>query len=144
MLQDSQKVVATIFASFLNHHIPLCLYMSWLFRTKSRTKLIICMQDKFKGVVHPEPEASPAYMEEMPEPAELTWTDLTYCVKAGNPPRPKTVLQKCSGTLKPGESVALMGPSGAGKPNITCFLSTLHTLHGLFSCLKVNARVGDS
>lgn len=54
-------------------------------------------------------------MDEMPEPAELTWTDLTYRVKAGTPPKPKTVLQPCSGTFKPGDSVALMGPSGAGK-----------------------------
>ena len=60
-------------------------------------------------------ETDIAYIDEMPEPAELTWTDLTYRVKAGTPPKPKTVLQPCSGTFKPGDSVALMGPSGAGK-----------------------------
>ena len=69
-----------------------------------------------------------AYLDEMPEPAELTWTDLHYRVKAGTPPRTKTVLHTSSGTFKPGDSVALMGPSGAGTavfnnlaPNITVF-----------------------
>lgn len=56
-----------------------------------------------------------AYLDEMPEPAELTWTDLHYRVKAGTPPRSKTVLHTSSGTFKPGDSVALMGPSGAGE-----------------------------
>jgi hypothetical protein len=54
------------------------------------------------------------FLEYMPEPAELSWKDLSYRVKAGTPPQPKTVIQKSSGTFKPGDSVALMGPSGAG------------------------------
>ena len=57
---------------------------------------------------------------EVPLPVEVSWTDLVYRVKIGNPPVSKTVIHKCSGTLNSCESYAIMGPSGAGK---SCTLS---------------------
>lgn len=78
-------------------------------------KILIFPQDQVANGDVEVGEAEVAYMDEMPEPAELTWEDLEYRVKAGTPPRPKTVVHKCSGTFKPGDSVALMGPSGAGR-----------------------------
>ena len=69
--------------------------------------------------------------QDYPMPAELAWKDVSYRVKVGNPPKPKTVLHKSSGSFKPCEAIALMGPSGAGEllvhESSLCYWSTLQT-----------------
>ena len=47
-------------------------------------------------------------------PVELSWADLTCDVLNVQTMQPKRVLHGASGCIKPGELVALVGPSGAG------------------------------
>lgn len=64
---------------------------------------------------------SPPHPTPMPEPArgELAFSDVTFSY----PLRPETVaLDRVSFTVKPGERVALVGPSGAGKTTIFALL----------------------
>lgn len=46
----------------------------------------------------------------------LTWENLTAHAKD------KTVLENCSGYCRPGEMLAIMGPSGAGKTTLLSLL----------------------
>lgn len=80
------------------------------------------------------------FLEYMPEPAELSWKDLSYRVKAGTPPQPKTVIQKSSGTFKPGDSVALMGPSGAGKSSLLDLLAGRKIGKGVSGSVTINGK----
>lgn len=56
---------------------------------------------------------------DIPLRVDVGWSDLTYQVKAGNPPVPKTVIHKSSGILNACEAYAIMGPSGAGRHSIS-------------------------
>lgn len=47
----------------------------------------------------------------------LTWTGLSASIKD------KTLLHKCQGYCKPGEMLAIMGPSGAGKTTLLSLIS---------------------
>jgi ABC-type multidrug transport system fused ATPase/permease subunit len=49
-----------------------------------------------------------------PYAAELSWKDVGCAVLDTKTMTQKTVLSGCTGTALPGETVALMGPSGAG------------------------------
>ena len=53
----------------------------------------------------------------VPCPADLSWHDVVCLVKDAQTMQQKQVLHPCSGIAVPGETVALMGPSGAGKLN---------------------------
>ena len=54
-------------------------------------------------------------------PIHLTWQSLTVEAKGGsNAGEPKKILQEVTGGTRPGEFLAIMGPSGAGK---TTFLN---------------------
>ena len=53
-------------------------------------------------------------------PLELSWQDLTCDVLSTQTLKPKRVLHQASGFIKPGELVALVGPSGAGMPPFVC------------------------
>jgi len=50
-----------------------------------------------------------------PYAAELSWKEVGCTVLDTKTMNPKTVLTGCTGTAAPGETVALMGPSGAGE-----------------------------
>ena len=52
----------------------------------------------------------------MAEPVDLTWSALTCDVMSQKTHRLTRVLQHAVGTVKPGEMMALVGPSGAGLP----------------------------
>lgn len=54
-----------------------------------------------------------------PYAAELTWKDISCKVLDTKTMMPKAVLNGCTGTASPGETVALLGPSGAGKLFVT-------------------------
>lgn len=51
-----------------------------------------------------------------PYAAELSWKDISCKVLDTKTMKAKSVLNGCTGTASPGETVALMGPSGAGEP----------------------------
>lgn len=51
---------------------------------------------------------------ESPPPASLQWSGLIYQVRDEATGEPKVVLKGCGGKANCGETVALMGPSGAG------------------------------
>ncbi len=64
---------------------------------------------------------------ETKEPIKITWSDLNYTVevalpksKDSNAPRTATrkVLQNCSGYALPGQTLYIMGASGAGKTSL--------------------------
>ena len=64
---------------------------------------------------------------ETKEPIKITWTDLNYTVqvalpRSNEPNAPKTairkVLQNCSGYALPGQTLYIMGASGAGKTSL--------------------------
>lgn len=50
-----------------------------------------------------------------PYAAELSWKDISCKVLDTKSMKAKSVLNGCTGTASPGETVALMGPSGAGE-----------------------------
>lgn len=50
-----------------------------------------------------------------PYAAELSWKDISCKVLDTKTMTPKSVLNGCTGCASPGETVALMGPSGAGE-----------------------------
>ena len=58
-----------------------------------------------------------AYIGGMGRPyeAELSWKDISCKVLDTKSMQPKSVLNGCTGCASPGETVALMGPSGAGR-----------------------------
>lgn len=63
---------------------------------------------------------------EMPEiKGEVTFENVTFGYEPG-----KTVLNDLSFTVKPGESVALVGPTGAGKSTIVNLISRFYNVNG--------------
>lgn len=63
---------------------------------------------------------------EMPKiRGEVTFENVTFGYEPG-----KTVLDKLSFTVKPGESVALVGPTGAGKSTIVNLISRFYNVDG--------------
>ena len=56
-------------------------------------------------------------------PVSLSWSDVTYSVKAGKPKQDKMILDGISGSAKAGQLVAIMGPSGSGKTTLLNILS---------------------
>ena len=50
----------------------------------------------------------------------LTWSNISGHVKD------KPIVQECSGYCKPGQMLAIMGPSGAGKTSLLTILEINH------------------
>ena len=61
----------------------------------------------------------------------ITWKGLSAFVKD------KAILNDCSGYCKPGEMLAIMGPSGAGKTTLLSLLSKKNS-----SALTTHGNVG--
>lgn len=62
------------------------------------------------------------------EPIKVTWQDLNYTVQIPDPDnkkqtRPLQVLKDCSGVANPGQTLYIMGASGAGKTSLMNVLS---------------------
>jgi ATP-binding cassette, subfamily G (WHITE), eye pigment precursor transporter len=55
--------------------------------------------------------------------AELEWRNLTYVSVATKKAPSKTILNSVTGVVRPGEFLAIMGPSGAGKTSLLTTLS---------------------
>ena len=55
-----------------------------------------------------------ASLLEAPLPVDLHWSGISYQVVEEASGAPKAVLRDCAGRACAGETVALMGPSGAG------------------------------
>lgn len=69
-------------------------------------------------------DAEDAY--EMPDiKGEVEYRDVTFAYEEG-----KNILENVSFTVKPGESIALVGPTGAGKTTIVNLLSRFYDLTG--------------
>ena len=66
----------------------------------------------------------------------LTWQDVWYRVKEGK--RVKDILKGVSGSIGPGEMVAILGPSGAGKTTLLNILSGRITGGQIYGDIRVN------
>eukprot|EP01052_Picozoa_sp_SAG31_P035523 SAG31_NODE_4300_length_3371_cov_8.759780_1_plen_143_part_10 len=68
-------------------------------------------------------------------PVEVCWDNIVYTVQVVDeekkpglpflptPTKSKTILNGCSGILKPGTFAAIIGPSGCGKTSLLCALA---------------------
>ena len=74
-----------------------------------------------------------------PYSAELSWKDIGCNVVDNKTMGPKRVLSGCTGTALPGQTIGLLGPSGAGTP----FELTAVLLPNLLECNK-NLDVAQS
>lgn len=72
--------------------------------------------DGFAAIRLPEEEAARLMTDHVP--AHLQFSNISYTIPSG-----KTVLSDVSGTIKPGQIMAIMGPSGAGKSTLLDILA---------------------
>lgn len=79
-----------------------------------------------------------------PYPANLSWSGISFQVLDTATMEPKTVLTGCVGRAFAGETVALMGPSGAGRPfeSAALQLGTLSNTNGVLEILLVCCMAG--
>nr|CAD7452631.1 unnamed protein product [Timema tahoe] len=73
---------------------------------------------------------------------DITFTNLSYCVKKGIRRESKTILQNLSGEFLGGELTAIMGPSGAGKSSLMNIMAG-YTRTGMTGSVLVNGKQRD-
>jgi ABC-type glutathione transport system ATPase component len=69
------------------------------------------------------------------EPVKIEWKDLSYTIeiKSKETSEFKTILHPLTGAAKPGEVLAIMGTSGAGKVNLIFIVIMIYIIYT--SCL---------